>query len=101
MVAMAARPGCSPLPGGGLDHTVGWRAEFAVVGAFAAASAIAYEWVFGETHHSPRIPLNPAAITGNYGKLIADRRFLIPAATVSLIMGGLFAMFSAAAGVLI
>jgi len=101
MIAMAAAPGFSPLLGGALDHIFGWRAEFAFVGAFAAASAIAYEWVFGETHHSTRIPLNPAAITGNYVKLIADRRFLIPAATVSLIMGGLFAMFSAAPRVLI
>jgi DHA1 family bicyclomycin/chloramphenicol resistance-like MFS transporter len=101
MIAMAAAPGFSPLLGGALDHIFGWRAEFAFVGAFAAASAIAYEWVFGETHHSTRIPLNPAAIAGNYVKLIADRRFLIPAATVSLIMSGLFAMFSAAPRVLI
>src|SRR5436853_2950746 len=101
MIAMAAAPGFSPLLGGALDHIFGWRAEFAFVGAFAAASAIAYEWVFGETHHSTRIPLNPAAITGNYVKLSADRRFLIPAATVSLIMGGLFAMFWAAPRVLI
>ena len=33
--------------------------------------------------------------------MIADRRFLIPAVTVSLIMGGLFSMFSAAPRVLI
>src|SRR5947199_8149555 len=68
MVAMAAAPGFSPLLGGALDHYFGWRAEFAFVVAFAAASAIAYEWVFGETHHSTRIPLNPAAITRNYLK---------------------------------
>jgi len=101
MIAMAAAPGFSPLLGGALDHVFGWRADFAFVVAFAAASAIAYEWVFGETHRSTRIPLNPAAIAGNYVELIADRRFLIPAATVSLIMGGLFAMFSAAPRVLI
>ena len=33
--------------------------------------------------------------------LIIDRRFVVPAATVSLIMGGLFAMFSAAPRILI
>src|SRR5437660_9251618 len=82
MIAMAAAPGFSPLLGGALDHIFGWRADFAFVVAFAAASAIAYEWVFGETHHSTRIPLNPAAIAGNYVELIADRHFLIPAATV-------------------
>ncbi len=101
MIAMAAAPGFSPLLGGALDHYFGWRSEFAFVGAFAAVGAIAYAAVLGETHNSTRIPLNPLAIAKNYVGLIADRRFLVPAATVSLIMGGLFAMFSAAPRVLI
>jgi DHA1 family bicyclomycin/chloramphenicol resistance-like MFS transporter len=101
MIAMAAAPGFSPLLGGALDHSFGWRSEFVFVGAFAAIGAIAYGAVLGETHHATRIPLNPLAIAKNYFCLIADRRFLIPAATVSLIMGGLFAMFSAAPRVLI
>ncbi len=93
MIAMAAAPGFSPLLGGALDH--------AFVGVFAAIGAIAYGAVLGETHRSTRIPLNPLAIAKNYLGLIADRRFLVPAATVSLIMGGLFSMFSAAPRVLI
>src|ERR1700676_3294454 len=101
MIAMAAAPGFSPLLGGALDHYFGWRSEFVLVGAFAAIGAIGYDAVLGETHHSTRIPLNPLAIAKNYFSLIADRRFLIPAAAVSLIMGGLFAMFSAAPRVLI
>jgi DHA1 family bicyclomycin/chloramphenicol resistance-like MFS transporter len=101
MVAMAAAPGFSPLLGGALDHAFGWRSEFVFVAAFAAVGAIAYGTVLGETHRSTRIPLNPAAIVRGYFGLIIDRRFLIPAATVSLIMGGLFAMFSAAPRVFI
>src|SRR5580704_6172275 len=101
MIAMAAAPGFSPLLGGALDHYFGWRSEFAFVGAFAAIGAISYHAVLGETHCSTRIPLDPLAIAQNYLSLIADRRFLVPAATVSLIMGGLFAMFSAAPRVLI
>ncbi len=101
MIAMAAAPGFSPLLGGTLDHYFGWRSEFAFVGLFAAIAAIAYGSVFAETHNSTRIPLNPLAIARTYGSLVADRRFLIPAATVSLIMGGLFAMFSAAPRILI
>jgi MFS transporter, DHA1 family, multidrug resistance protein len=101
MIAMAAAPGFSPLLGGALDHAFGWRSEFVFVGVFAAIGAIAYGAVLGETHRSTRIPLNPLAIARNYLGLIADRRFLIPAATVSLIMGGLFSMFSAAPRVLI
>src|SRR6266436_2296205 len=101
MIAMAAAPGFSPLLGGALDHYFGWRSEFVFVGVFAAIGAIAYGAVLGETHNSTRIPLNPLAIARNYLGLIADRRFLVPAATVSLIMGGLFSMFSAAPRVLI
>src|SRR3979409_2120472 len=101
MIAMAAAPGFSPLLGGALDHTFGWRSEFVFVGIFAAIAAVAYGLVLGETHRSTRIPLNPLAIVRTYFGLIADRRFLVPAATVSLIMGGLFAMFSATPRVLI
>jgi len=101
MIAMAAAPGFSPLLGGALDHAFGWRSEFVFVGAFAAIGAIAYGAVLGETHRSTRTPLDPPAIAKNYFGLIVDRRFLIPALTVSLIMGGLFSMFSAAPRVLI
>src|SRR3954449_13621803 len=101
MIAMAAAPGFSPLLGGALDHVFGWRSEFVLVAAFAALGAVAYGTVFGETHHATRTPLDPLAIAKNYFGLIADRRFVVPAATVSLIMGGLFAMFSAAPRILI
>jgi DHA1 family bicyclomycin/chloramphenicol resistance-like MFS transporter len=96
MIVMSAAPGFSPLLGGALDHNFGWRSEFALVAAFAAVSAIAYSIVLGETHKSTRTPLNPLAIARTYAGLIGDRRFVIPAATSSLIIGGLFSMFSAA-----
>src|SRR5665213_3262625 len=101
MIAMAAAPGFSPLLGGALDHYFGWRSEFAFIGIFAAIGAIGYDWVLGESHHATRTPLNPRAIARNYLGLTADRRFLVPAATVSLIVGGLFAMFAAAPRILI
>ena len=101
MIAMAAAPGFSPLLGGALDHYFGWRSEFVLVAAFAAFGALAYGTVFGETHHATRTALDPLAIAKNYLGLIADRRFVVPAATVSLIMGGLFSIFSAAPRILI
>jgi MFS transporter, DHA1 family, multidrug resistance protein len=101
MIAMAAAPGFSPLLGGALDHYFGWRSEFVLVAAFAALGALAYGTVFGETHHATRTPLDPMAIAKNYFGLIVDRRFVVPAATVSLIMGGLFSIFSAAPRILI
>ena len=101
MIAMAAAPGFSPLLGGALDHAFGWRSEFVLVAAFAALGAVAYGTVFGETHLATRTPLDPLAIAKTYLGLIADRRFVMPAATVSLILGGLFSIFSAAPRILI
>jgi len=100
-IAMAAAPGFSPLLGGALDHYFGWRSEFAFVGIFAGVAAAAYGTILGETHRSTRIPLNPGAIARTYLSLSTDRRFLIPAMTVALIMGGLFALFSASPRILI
>jgi DHA1 family bicyclomycin/chloramphenicol resistance-like MFS transporter len=101
MIAMAAAPGFSPLLGGALDYYFGWRSEFVLLAAFAGLGALAYGTVFGETHLATRTPLDPLAIAKNYVGLIRDRRFVVPAATVSLIMGGLFSTFAAAPRVLI
>ncbi|MEH2610572.1 multidrug effflux MFS transporter [Bradyrhizobium sp. AZCC 1693] len=95
MIAMSVAPGFSPLLGGVLDHSFGWRSEFALVAAFAVAGAIAYGIVLGETHNSVRTPLDPLAIIRAYLGLIRDRRFAVPTATVSLTIGALFSTFSA------
>ncbi|MBH5384824.1 multidrug effflux MFS transporter [Bradyrhizobium sp. CNPSo 4019] len=96
MIVMSAAPGFSPLLGGALDHSLGWRAEFALVAAFAAVGAVAYAIVLGETHNSIRTPFNPVVVGRTYAGLIGDRRFVTPAAASSLTMGGLFSMFSSA-----
>jgi DHA1 family bicyclomycin/chloramphenicol resistance-like MFS transporter len=101
MVAMAAAPGFSPLVGGALDHFFGWRSAFVFVGIFAVVAASAFLAAFGETHHAPRAEFDFSTIAKNYWSLSTDRRFLVPAATVSLILGALFAMFSALPRVLI
>jgi DHA1 family bicyclomycin/chloramphenicol resistance-like MFS transporter len=101
MIAMAAAPGFSPLLGGALDHAFGWRSEFAFLAAFAGLGALAYGMVFGETHLATRTPLDLQAIAKTYLALLRDRRFVVPAATVSLILGALFSIFSAAPRVLI
>ncbi|MGB3866063.1 MAG: multidrug effflux MFS transporter [Xanthobacteraceae bacterium] len=101
MTAMAAAPGFSPLLGGALDNYFGWRSEFAFVAIFASLAAIAYATQLGETHRGVRTPLAPRSIMTTYLRLTFDRRFLIPAATVSLILGGLYAMFAATPRILI
>jgi DHA1 family bicyclomycin/chloramphenicol resistance-like MFS transporter len=93
MIAMAAAPGFSPLLGGALDHYLA-----GVPNSYSSQplprSAPSPGAVLGSYH--ARGPARSLAIAKNYFGLIGDRRFVVPAATVSLIMGGLFSIFSAA-----
>ena len=101
MVAMAAAPGFSPLLGGTLDHLVGWPSTFLAVAAAAAVVGAAYAGFVGETHHpSRRVALDSLSVVQAYGRLARDRHFFRPAAAVALLMGGLFAMFTASPAVL-
>src|SRR3954449_1252951 len=79
-----------------------WLAfSICVRGIFAVVAASAFLAAFGETHHGPRAEFDFSTIAKNYWSLSTDRRFVVPAATVSLILGALFAMFSALPRVLI
>jgi DHA1 family bicyclomycin/chloramphenicol resistance-like MFS transporter len=101
IVGMAAAPGFSPLLGGGLDQAFGWRAAFVAVAIFGWALAPAYFFYLGETHHAARTRLDPITIARSYLSLLGDRRFIVPAASVSLIIGGLFAVFTVSPAILI
>jgi MFS transporter, DHA1 family, multidrug resistance protein len=101
MVAMAAAPGFSPLLGGALDHLFGWKSAFLTVALLGAIVAVTYAAFLGETHHPTlRIALAPVSIARAYGRLALDRRFIMPAAAVSLLMGSLFAVFTASPAIL-
>lgn len=102
MVAMSAAPGFSPLIGGLLDATYGWRSEFVAVGLFGAVVALAYYRYVGETHRADgSVSIQPAAIARGYLGLITDLRFIAPAGTIGLFMGAIFAMFSVSPRVMI
>jgi MFS transporter, DHA1 family, multidrug resistance protein len=101
MVAMAAAPGFSPLLGGGLDYAFGWRAAFVFVAIFGLLLGPAYAFYVGETHSAARVRLDPIAILRGYVSLLGDRQFIVPAASVSLIIGGLFAVFTITPAILV
>jgi DHA1 family bicyclomycin/chloramphenicol resistance-like MFS transporter len=100
-MATAAAPGFSPLLGSALDHFFGWRSEFAFVAVFALCTAVAYATFVGETNGRADGSLNPLKIAGSYLDLVRDARFVAPARTASLLMAGLFAVFSSAPRVLL
>ncbi|EGP06135.1 multidrug resistance transporter, Bcr/CflA family [Bradyrhizobiaceae bacterium SG-6C] len=102
MVAMSAAPGFSPLIGGLLDSTFGWRSEFFAVALFGAIVALAYLRYVGETHRPDNaVSIQLGAILRGYWGLFTDLRFIAPAGAIGLYMGALFAMFSGTPRVLI
>lgn len=101
MVAMAAAPGFSPLVGSGLDEAFGWRSNFVVVAIFGLLLGLAYSVSVGETHHGERVTFNPTEILRAYRALLRDRRFIVPATSVSMVIGGLFAVFTVTPAILV
>ena len=101
-VATAAASGFSPILGTAVDILFGWRMTFLLVGAAGVIMAIAYRLLVGETLAPESRSATSLMKAGrSYGSLLIDLRFLAPALTVSLIIGGLFAFFAAAPAVLI
>jgi DHA1 family bicyclomycin/chloramphenicol resistance-like MFS transporter len=101
MIAGAAAPGFSPLLGTALDALFGWRITFLVVAAFGVVLALHYSRRIGETHPTDRrTSLAASAVASAYGRLAVDPRFLLPALSVSLVIGGLYTFFAAAPAVL-
>ncbi|MDD7973469.1 multidrug effflux MFS transporter [Roseinatronobacter sp. HJB301] len=97
MIAMAAAPGFSPLLGSALEGLFGWRITFLVVAGIGAVLALHYARRIGETHPTDRrVTLSAVAVAAAYGRLAADPRFILPALSVSLVIGGLFTFFAAA-----
>ena len=65
------------------------------------ARHLAYAFDVGETHHAARAMLDPIAILRGYVSLLRDRRFIVPAASVSMVIGGLFAVFTVTPAILV
>lgn len=101
MIATAAAPGFSPLAGSVLSVTFGWRAIFILVGLAAVVLAFFYVRDLGETHPADRrAPHSAKSVVLAYGRLTLDRRFILPALSMSLLLSGLFASFAAAPAIL-
>ncbi|WP_434568702.1 multidrug effflux MFS transporter [Pseudomonas sp. Z3-8] len=101
MVATAAAPGFSPLAGSLLTVTLGWRAIFILVGLAAVVLAFFYVRDLGETHPADRrAPHSTGSVVRAYARLMGDKRFILPALSMSLLLSGLFASFAAAPAIL-
>lgn len=96
MVSMAAAPGFSPLLGGFIDRYLHWRADFLIVALLGVVLGMLYAMHLGETLPAHRrVAASLANIPRRYIGLATDVRFILPAAAVSLVIGGLYAFFAA------
>lgn len=101
MIAMSVAPGFSPLVGGAIHGLLGWQIIFVLLALFAAVLALHYWSGIRETNPpANRTALTAPAVAAAYGRLAIDPRFILPALTVSLVIGGLYTFFTAAPAVL-
>lgn len=101
MIAMAAAPGFSPALGTATALAFGWRATFWLVLAAAFILAICYvRWARETLPSGLREPMRIGPVMRAYQSLLFDRRFILPAMAVSLMIGCLYTFFSAAPAIL-
>ena len=101
MIAMAAAPGFSPALGTGMTLAFGWRSTFVLVAVAGVLVALHYRQSAGETLPPARRRLaHPVTIVHTYAGLAVDPRFILPALTVSLVIGCLYSFFGAAPAIL-
>jgi DHA1 family bicyclomycin/chloramphenicol resistance-like MFS transporter len=101
MIAMAAAPGFSPALGTGMTLAFGWRSTFVLVAVAGVLVALHYHLSAGETlPPARRRQARPGTVARTYTGLAVDPRFILPALTVSLVIGCLYSFFGAAPAIL-
>ncbi|WP_193366643.1 multidrug effflux MFS transporter [Pelagibius marinus] len=101
-MAMALAPAFGPILGGFLEVWFGWRANFAVLGIFAAATLAAALMTLPETNQwkSPDAT-RPGHILGNYRALLRHRSYLGYVIITACTYSGIFSFISGSSFVLI
>jgi DHA1 family bicyclomycin/chloramphenicol resistance-like MFS transporter len=92
ILVMGVAPILAPLVGGVVLVHAGWRAIFLVLAVFGLACLGAARFRLAETlRPGTARPLVLGTILADYGRLVADRRFMAPALTGGLCLAGMFA----------
>jgi DHA1 family bicyclomycin/chloramphenicol resistance-like MFS transporter len=95
MMAMSLAPSISPAIGAYLAEWVGWRADFALLGALGAAVLVLTAARLEETHRNPA-PANFAAMARSFGLLLCSPTFLGFALTTAFTSASWFAFLASA-----
>ncbi|MEI2418422.1 multidrug effflux MFS transporter [Orrella sp. JC864] len=92
MTVQGLGPVIAPALGGVIGSAMGWRAVFAVLAALGAAVIVSSFILLPESlPRAKRTPLRLGGIARTYAEILSDRRFLLPAASLTCAFVFLFA----------
>jgi MFS transporter, DHA1 family, multidrug resistance protein len=101
-MVMALAPAFGPILGGFLEVWFGWRANFAVLVAFAAVMLAATAVTLPETNRwKSRDATRPGHLIGNYRNLLRHRSYIGYVIIVACTYSGIFSFISGSSFVLI
>lgn len=102
MVVLGLMPVVGPVIGGHLSVWFGWRSVFVLMAAYCGLLTLVLWRFLDETlQRSNQRALRPLAIVGNFARILANRSFLGYLVCSAGSFGGLFAILSGSAPVLI
>jgi DHA1 family bicyclomycin/chloramphenicol resistance-like MFS transporter len=101
LTLMTAAPGFSPLLGGFIETTLGWRADFVLLAIFGAGGTLlTWRWI-AESNRKQMTVLSLSQLLGEYRDIATTAAFIGPTLATSLAVGGLFAFFASAPAIFI
>lgn len=100
-MAMALAPAMGPILGGVVEAAVGWQANFSLLAIYAVTGSLGVALVLPETNaFRGEAAISLTRISGNYGLLLRERRFLGYVLVVAGAYSGIFAFISGSSFVL-
>jgi DHA1 family bicyclomycin/chloramphenicol resistance-like MFS transporter len=101
LTLMTLGPGFSPLLGGIIEMTLGWRADFVLLAIFGAcATLLTWRWI-PESNLQRVAVISVPSLIGDYRGIATTPAFFAPTLATSFANGGLFAFFAGAPAIFI
>jgi len=100
LTLMTAAPGFSPLLGGVIETTLGWRADFVLL-ALCGALAFILTWTSMPERQQMVTARSTLQVMASYRQIAKAPEFLGPTLATSFGVGGLFAFFGSAPAIFI
>lgn len=92
-IVLAIGPAVAPTLGGIILQLANWHSLFVAMGVIGLASLAIVRLAMPETNaHRDPAHAHPFHVVANYGRLLADRRFMVPALTMGTSVGVIYTL---------